>query len=87
MEGPKKDGRAIKDKTWQAEKSQELIEFLITANYNHHISPKIIQSPTRKDFECIFQVQLMGVHESRQHAMVLASASWSPLLTRAMADA
>jgi len=55
MEGPKKDGRAIKDKTWQAEKSQELIEFLITANYNHHISPKIIQSPTRKDFECIFQ--------------------------------
>jgi len=55
MEGPKKDTRPMKDKQWQAERSQELIEFLITQNYNHHISPKIIQSPTRKDFECIFQ--------------------------------
>ena len=56
MEGPKKDTRPIKDKHWQAEKSSELIEFLIAANYNHHISPKILQNPTRKDFECIFQV-------------------------------
>ena len=57
MEGPKKDTRPIKDKHWQAEKSSELIEFLIAANYNHHISPKILQNPTRKDFECIFQVR------------------------------
>lgn len=55
LEGPKKESRPIKDKQWQAEQAENLIEFLIAANYNHHISPKILMTPTRKNFECIFQ--------------------------------
>eukprot|EP00658_Telonema_sp_P-2_P064955 TRINITY_DN54319_c0_g1_i1.p1 TRINITY_DN54319_c0_g1~~TRINITY_DN54319_c0_g1_i1.p1 ORF type:complete len:624 (-),score=232.53 TRINITY_DN54319_c0_g1_i1:185-2056(-) len=55
LDGPKKDTRPIKDKQWQAEQGEALIEFLIATNYNHHISPKILMQPTRKDFECIFQ--------------------------------
>jgi len=55
LDGPKKDTRPIKDKQWQMEQAESLIEFLIAANYNHHISPKILMAPTRKDFECIFQ--------------------------------
>eukprot|EP00656_Telonema_subtile_P040417 TRINITY_DN4548_c0_g1_i1.p1 TRINITY_DN4548_c0_g1~~TRINITY_DN4548_c0_g1_i1.p1 ORF type:complete len:622 (+),score=196.36 TRINITY_DN4548_c0_g1_i1:132-1997(+) len=55
LDGPKKDTRPIKDKQWQAEQAEALIEFLIATNYNHHISPKILMAPTRKDFECIFQ--------------------------------
>jgi len=56
--GPKKDTRNLKSKEWQAEKGQEMIEFLVANNYNHHVSPKLIMGPTRKEFEEMFKVTL-----------------------------
>lgn len=52
---PFKDPRPIRDKQWQYAAIRNLIHFLLSSGYDRPISPKILTSPTTKDFQLIFK--------------------------------
>eukprot|EP00899_Mesostigma_viride_P019184 jgi/Mesvir1/27267/Mv07103-RA.1 len=53
--GARSDARPITDKAFQASCIRSVIAFLTTHGYEHTISPKILASPTGKDFTNIIQ--------------------------------
>ena len=53
-DGPRKDPRNIRDKTYQHECIRTLIRFLADAGYDRPVSPKILSAPSVKDFQNIF---------------------------------
>jgi kinetochore protein NDC80 len=50
-----KDPRPIKDKRFQQNAIQKLIQFLMSSGYPQGLSPKSFQSPSSKDFQSIFK--------------------------------
>lgn len=50
-----KDPRNVRDKSYQIACIKTLVQFLIESNYPQQISPKLLSSPTAKDFQCIFK--------------------------------
>lgn len=50
-----KDPRPVRDKTFQANCTKTLLEFLMRVGYPHPISQKILSAPSAKDFQQIFK--------------------------------
>jgi kinetochore protein NDC80 len=50
-----KDPRPIRDKTFQANCTRNLVEFLMRVGYPHPISQKLLTAPSAKDFQQIFK--------------------------------
>lgn len=50
-----KDPRPIREKAFQYSAIKSLIKFLAESSYDHPISPKILSSPSAKDFQSIFK--------------------------------
>lgn len=57
--GAPKDPRPLKERTYQGRIGQELIDYLTQNNFElemkYTLTPKALQSPTQKDFNCMFQ--------------------------------
>lgn len=50
-----KDPRPVRDKTFQANSTRALLEFLMRVGYPHPISQKLLTAPSAKDFQQIFK--------------------------------
>eukprot|EP00178_Gracilaria_changii_P021805 TRINITY_DN6463_c0_g1_i1.p1 TRINITY_DN6463_c0_g1~~TRINITY_DN6463_c0_g1_i1.p1 ORF type:complete len:597 (+),score=133.24 TRINITY_DN6463_c0_g1_i1:88-1878(+) len=48
------DPRALNDRAYMQKCSKELISFVIERGYEHPISPKMLTSPSSKDFQALF---------------------------------
>ncbi|XP_053396004.1 kinetochore protein NDC80 homolog [Mercenaria mercenaria] len=53
--GVPKDPRPVSDKSYQLKSIKTVLEFLTERGYPHNITPKILQSPTSKDFFKIYE--------------------------------
>jgi SMC interacting uncharacterized protein involved in chromosome segregation len=53
--GIRTDPRPLNDKTWMNQSVKKLITFLTVHSYPAQLAPKILLSPTAKDFANIFQ--------------------------------